>query len=63
MNLVISLLYVTFLTFYNKDLSGLVLGLGCVLIVFSLFIVAYFMIKTAPLLIRKAWEGTVKFSF
>jgi len=45
---------------YESDFSGLVLGLGSVLIVFALFIVAYFMIKTAPLLVRKAWEGTTR---
>jgi len=34
-------------------------ALGIVLIIFSMFIVAYFLLKTAPLLVKKAWIGVV----
>lgn len=33
--------------------------LGILLIIFSMIIVAYFLLKTAPLLVAKAWVGVV----
>lgn len=49
-----------FRIFKFKKVSGnYITGLGITQIFISLFIVSYFLLKTAPLLIQKAWAGFV----
>jgi len=46
---------------YHSTVPKTIINLGSVLLTLSLFIVLYFMIKTAPLLVKKAWKDTVNF--
>jgi len=50
------------LGFYS-DIDTEIRSVGSILIVLSLIIVAIFLLNNAPLLIKKAWTGAVKFLF
>mgnify|MGYP006976762321 FL=1 len=43
----------------SDGLQSAINTLGVFLIIFSMIIVAYFLLKTAPLLVAKAWVGVV----
>lgn len=49
----------SFFFFIFKGEENLIRVFGIFTIIFSMMIVTYFVIKTAPLLIKKAWVGYV----
>lgn len=50
------------LSFFSAS-RNYITALGIIQIIISLFIVSYFLLKTAPLLIQKAWQGWVFLGF
>jgi hypothetical protein len=44
----------------SRNIEQIIITLGTIVIVFSMLIVAYFLAKTAPLIIKQAWVGVKK---